>query len=75
MRVELNAGGDKIAAKIRDAQMQKVPFMLVVGAREMEAGTVAVRERSRGDLGAMSLDEFERMALALIRSRAPRTTP
>jgi threonyl-tRNA synthetase len=55
--------------------MQKVPFMLVIGAREMEAGTVAVRERSRGDLGAMSLDEFERMALALIRSRAPRTTP
>jgi threonyl-tRNA synthetase len=75
LRVELNAGGDKIAAKIRDAQMQKIPFMLVVGAREMEAGTVAVRERSRGDLGAMSLDEFERMALALIRSRAPRTTP
>jgi threonyl-tRNA synthetase len=75
LRVELNAGGDKIAAKIRDAQMQKVPFMLVVGAREMEAGTVAVRERSRGDLGAMSLEEFERMALALIRSRAPRTTP
>jgi len=74
LRVELNAGGDKIAAKIRGAQLQKVPFMLVVGAREMEAGTVAVRERSRGDLGAMSLDEFERMALALIRSRAPRTT-
>jgi threonyl-tRNA synthetase len=75
LRVELNAGGDKIAAKIRDAQLQKIPFMLVIGAREMEAGTVAVRERSRGDLGAMSLDEFERMALALIRSRAPRTTP
>jgi threonyl-tRNA synthetase len=70
LRVELNVRSDKIGAKIRDAQVQKIPFMLVVGDREAEAGTVAVRERSRGDLGAMPLEQFERMALDLIRSRA-----
>jgi threonyl-tRNA synthetase len=75
LRVELNGRGDKIGAKIRDAQRQKIPFMLVLGDREAEGGTVAVRERSRGDLGAMALDEFERMALRLVRSRAVRTRP
>ena len=70
LRVELNAGQDKIGAKIRDAQRQKIPFMLVLGDREVEQGTVAVRERSRGELGAMSLKAFERHALDLVRSRA-----
>ncbi len=70
LRVELNARGDKIGAKIRDAQLQKVPFMLVLGDREAEAETVAVRERSRGEIGVMPLEEFERMAFRLIRSRA-----
>ena len=70
LRVELNAGQDKIGAKIRDAQRQKIPFMLVLGDREVEQGTVAVRERSRGELGAMSLQAFERHALDLVRSRA-----
>ncbi len=70
LRVELNARGDKIGAKIRDAQRQKIPFMLVLGDREAAQGTVAVRERSRGDLGAMPLAEFEQMALRLVRSRA-----
>jgi len=70
VRVELNARPDKIGAKIRDAQLQKIPFMLVVGDREADAGTVAVRERSAGDMGVMPLGEFERMVLGLIRSRA-----
>jgi threonyl-tRNA synthetase len=70
LRVELNARGDKIGAKIREAQLQKVPFMLVLGDREAQAETVAVRERSRGDLGVMPLEAFERMALELIQSRA-----
>ena len=69
LRVELNARGDKIGAKIRDAQRQKIPFMLVLGDREAAQDTVAVRERSRGDLGAMPLEEFEQMALRLVRSR------
>jgi threonyl-tRNA synthetase len=70
LRVELNARGDKIGAKIRDAQRQKIPFMLVLGDREAAQETVAVRERSRGPLGVMPLGEFEQMALRLVRSRA-----
>src|SRR5215204_46798 len=70
LRVETNTRGDKIGAKIRNAQLQKIPFMLVCGDREMEEGQVAVRERSRGDIGAMSLEEFREMALRLVRTRA-----
>ena len=70
LRVELNARGDKIGAKIRDAQLQKIPFMLVLGDREAEDGTVAVRERARGTIGVVPLKEFEGMALGLVRSRA-----
>jgi threonyl-tRNA synthetase len=70
LRVEVNTRSDKIGAKIRDAQMQKVPFMLVLGDREVEEGKVAVRERSKGDLGAMTLEEFKKMARRLIETRA-----
>src|SRR5438093_4627967 len=69
-RVEANLKSDKIGAKIRDAQIQKVPFMLVLGDREVEESKVAVRERSKGDIGAMALDEFKRMAQWLVESRA-----
>ena len=70
LRVEVNARSDKIGAKIRDAQLQKVPFMLILGDREMEQSKVAVRERSKGDIGAMSLDEFVKLAQRLIQTRA-----
>jgi threonyl-tRNA synthetase len=70
LRVEVNVRSDKIGAKIRDAQMQKVPFMLVLGDREVEQGKVAVRERSKGDIGAMSLEEFKEMARRLVETRA-----
>ena len=70
LRVEVNLRNDKIGAKIRDAQLQKVPFMLVLGDREMEERKVAVRERTRGDIGAMSLDEFKQTALRLVKTRA-----
>jgi threonyl-tRNA synthetase len=70
MRVESNLRGEKIGAKIRDAQLQKVPFMLVLGDREMEQNLVAVRERAQGDIGAMSLTDFKEMARRLIDSRA-----
>jgi len=69
-RVETNLRSEKIGAKIRDAQLQKVPFMLVLGDREMEQQAVAVRERSRGDIGTMSLEEFKEMARKLIETRA-----
>jgi threonyl-tRNA synthetase len=70
IRSEANLRSEKIGAKIRDAQMQKIPFMLVLGDREMEQGTVAVRERLKGDIGVMPLEEFLSMARNLIRSRA-----
>jgi threonyl-tRNA synthetase len=58
-RVETNTRSDKIGAKIRDAQLQKVPYMLILGDQEKENSTVAVRERREGDIGAMSLSEFK----------------
>src|SRR5918998_565858 len=70
LRVEVNLRGEKIGAKIRDAQLQKIPFMLVCGDREAEAEQVAVRERSRGDIGVMSLEGFKRKALSLSEARA-----
>jgi len=70
LRVESNLRSEKIGAKIRDAQLQKVPFMLVLGDREMEQNVVAVRERAKGDIGAMSLTEFKEMARRLTDSRA-----
>jgi threonyl-tRNA synthetase len=60
-RVETNLKSDKIGAKIRDAQINKVPFMLVLGDKELEERTIAVRERKQGDIGAMSLEEFKEM--------------
>ncbi|HXF41562.1 MAG TPA: threonine--tRNA ligase, partial [Blastocatellia bacterium] len=58
VRVESDIRDDKIGAKIRDAQLEKVPYMLVTGAKEAEARAVAVRSREKGDEGAVSLDEF-----------------
>jgi threonyl-tRNA synthetase len=57
-RVETNLKSDKIGAKIREAQLQKVPYMLVLGDKELEEGKVAVRDRKQGDIGTMSLKEF-----------------
>jgi threonyl-tRNA synthetase len=70
LRVETYLRSEKIGAKIRDAQLQKIPFMLVLGDREMEQGRVAVRERSQGDIGVMSLAEFKEMARKLVETRA-----
>src|SRR5882724_10480761 len=70
LRVEVNVRSDKIGAKIRDAQLQKIPFMLVLGDREIQEGKVAVRERLKGDIGAMSLAEFAEMARRLVETRA-----
>jgi threonyl-tRNA synthetase len=69
-RVTLDSRNEKIGHKIREAQLQKVPFMLVVGDREAETGAVAVRNRSEGDRGAMPLAEFESMLADLVTTRA-----
>jgi threonyl-tRNA synthetase len=49
--------GEKLGGKIRDGQLEKVPYMVVVGPRDAEAGTVSVRDRHDGDLGAMTVDQ------------------
>jgi threonyl-tRNA synthetase len=58
LRVELDERQEKIGYKIREAQLQKIPYMLVVGDREAAEGGVAVRSRSAGDLGTQTLDAF-----------------
>ena len=57
-RTEVDYRNEKIGRKIRDAQTEKVPYMVIVGDRDMENGTVSPRHRADGDLGAMSVDEF-----------------
>ena len=57
-RVEVDDRNEKIGYKIREAQVQKIPYMLVIGDKEMEEGTVGVRNRKDGDLGAMKLEDF-----------------
>jgi threonyl-tRNA synthetase len=56
VRVEIDIKEGTLGKKIRDAQMQKIPYMLVIGNREVEKGVVSVRDRSKGDLGSMSLE-------------------
>jgi threonyl-tRNA synthetase len=58
IRVHLDDRNEKLPAKIRDAQMQKTPYMLVVGPKEAEAGTVSVRHRSKGDLGPRPISDL-----------------
>ena len=69
-RAHLDDRNEKLQAKIRDAQLQKVPYMLVIGGKEAEAGTVAVRHRSRGDLGPQPLAEFLAALRKEVESRA-----
>ncbi len=69
LRVAVDSRDDRMNAKIRDAQLQKVPYMLIVGDREAEAGTVAVRVRTGADLGSMTVDAFLDQALGDVRER------
>jgi threonyl-tRNA synthetase len=69
VRVEANYSGDKIGAKIRSAEVGKVPYMLVVGQQEAESGKVSVRGHGRKDEGQMPLDEFVQRCLQEIRTR------
>jgi threonyl-tRNA synthetase len=69
LRAELDERPEKIGFKIREAQLQKVPYMLVVGPREAADGTVAVRTRKGGDQGSQPLAVFIDRALAEARAR------
>ena len=62
LRVEVDSRSEKIGYKIREAQLEKIPYMFIVGDKDIEAGTVSVRHRKGGDLGAMKLEEFLAMA-------------
>ena len=70
LRVEVDESNEKLGAKIRQAQLQKVPYMLVVGEKEASAGTVSLRTRTGGDQGSMSIDQFVSQAKQRIDSRA-----
>ncbi len=70
LRVELDDRNEKLGYKIREAQVQKVPYMLVVGSREQEDGTVAVRRRAGEDLGALALEAFLARVGELVASRS-----
>ena len=58
MRIETDERNEKVGYKIREAQLEKVPYMIIVGDKEAENKTVSIRDRSEGDLGSMSLDTF-----------------
>ena len=68
--MELDARNEKIGYKIREARNERIPYMLVVGDRDMENGTVSVRHRSGEDLGAMSLDAFAQLLGEEVRTKA-----
>ena len=70
LRVETDESNEKLGAKIRKAQMDKIPYMLVVGEKEVAAGTVAVRRRSGGDQGSMSVEDFVAEARRLTDARS-----
>ena len=70
LRVEVDDHRDRMQAKIRDAQLQKIPYMLVVGKREVAEGAVAVRLRSGEDLGAITPAEFLKIAQEVISTKS-----
>jgi threonyl-tRNA synthetase len=71
LRAELNDRGESIARKIRDAELMKIPYLLVVGDREQESGQVAVRQHRRGDLGSSDLGELIERVSQRVKSRLP----
>jgi threonyl-tRNA synthetase len=70
IRAALDLRNEKIGYKIREAQLEKVPYMLVIGDKEVQSGEVAVRSRARGDLGAAKLEDFAESLLGEIRARS-----
>ena len=69
-RVEVDHRNEKIGKKIREAQLEKVPYMLVIGDKEAESGTVSVRHRADGDLGVMEIDAFMAQLKELVDTKA-----
>ena len=70
LRVEIDESNEKLGAKIRDAQLKKIPFMLIVGEKEAASGTVSLRKRTGGDQGSVTIEELLAQARQLINTRA-----
>ena len=70
LRVETDLRNEKIGFKIREAQMQKIPYMLIIGDKEVENGVVAVRSRKGGDLGTMPLADFKAKVVEEVKTRS-----
>lgn len=70
IRVELDERSETLQAKIRDAQLEKIPYMLIIGGREAEAGKVAVRKRTGEDMGAIELNEFISHAQNMVKTKS-----
>jgi threonyl-tRNA synthetase len=70
LRVELSDGNEKIGAKIRNATLNKIPYMLVLGEKEIAEGKVAVRHRTEGDKGAVPVEEFIAMVVKAVKDRS-----
>ena len=71
IRATIDERSEKVQMKIREAQLAKIPFMLVVGDKEVESGAVSVRNRKHGDLGAKPVSQFIAEAMKLITERTP----
>ena len=69
-RVKSDVRNEKVNVKIRKAQLEKVPFMVIIGDREVENGTLSVRNRFNGDLGTFSFEKFRELIQDLIQTRA-----
>ena len=70
IRVSCDTRSEKVGYKIREAQLEKIPYMLVIGDKEVEEGTVSVRSRKEGDLGSMPVEAFLSKILQEIATKA-----
>jgi threonyl-tRNA synthetase len=69
IRVEIDERNEKIGKKIRDTELMKVPYMLVVGEKEMNEEKIAIRRQGKGDLGSKSVDEFVQQIVEEVKER------
>ncbi len=69
VRVELDNRNEKIGYKIREAQLEKIPYMVIIGEKEASGGNIAVRSRSQGDLGVQNIEDFKQMILQQISTK------
>ncbi|PIU64101.1 MAG: threonine--tRNA ligase [Armatimonadetes bacterium CG07_land_8_20_14_0_80_40_9] len=69
LRVKVDSRNEKVGFKIREAEMEKLPYMLIVGDKEVEGKTISVRNREKGDLGVMNLDKFKKRVLEEVRRK------